>query len=294
MINENIKACRKAAGMTQEELAVRLHVVRQTVSKWEQGASVPDAEVLVCMGQVLDVPVSRLLGVEETAAPTGEALAAELARVNALLAQKLQRENQLRRAGQKRGLMLLFCFAALICAFSIPDQAAAALAAGVCMLGALAVLWRNLALLTSVTTDDLRLGPMRVMTVFSVLLLVLCTALAVMTGTGVLTLSEGGEKILALAIICGVMIFSGLMGPRLPFNRHVGLRLPWTVQDEDTWNLAHRVLAITAVPLAVLYAAAALLFVDFETVTLIAVLLWIGIPGGISAVYFYKKMHGKW
>ncbi len=292
-MNENIRHCRKAVGMTQEELAVRLHVVRQTVSKWEQGASVPDADVLVRMGQVLEVPVSRLLGVEESAAPTGEDLAAELARVNGLLAQKLQREKLLQQAGKKRGLMLLCCFAALLCAFTIPDQVAAALAAGACMLAALAVLWRNLALLTSVTTDDLRLGPMRVMTVFSVVLLVLCTTLAVLTGAGVLALSESGEKTLALVIICGVMLFAGLMGPRLPFNRHVGLRLPWTVQDEATWNLAHRVLGVTSAPLAVLYAAAALLFADFEAVTLVAVLLWIGLPGGISAVYFYKKMHGK-
>ena len=39
MIHENIKQFRKAKGMTQEELAVKLHIVRQTVSKWEKGGS---------------------------------------------------------------------------------------------------------------------------------------------------------------------------------------------------------------------------------------------------------------
>ena len=39
MLNENIKAIRKSKGLSQEELAVRLHVVRQTISKWEQGVS---------------------------------------------------------------------------------------------------------------------------------------------------------------------------------------------------------------------------------------------------------------
>ena len=39
MLNENLKAARKSKGLSQEELAVKLHVVRQTVSKWEQGVS---------------------------------------------------------------------------------------------------------------------------------------------------------------------------------------------------------------------------------------------------------------
>lgn len=39
MLNENIKAIRKSKGISQEDLALRLHVVRQTISKWEQGGS---------------------------------------------------------------------------------------------------------------------------------------------------------------------------------------------------------------------------------------------------------------
>lgn len=47
MINDNIRRYRKEKGLSQEEMTVRLHVVRQTVSKWENGKSVPDAEVLI-------------------------------------------------------------------------------------------------------------------------------------------------------------------------------------------------------------------------------------------------------
>ena len=39
MLNENIKSIRKAKGLSQEELAIQLHVVRQTISKWEKGVS---------------------------------------------------------------------------------------------------------------------------------------------------------------------------------------------------------------------------------------------------------------
>ena len=67
MLNENIRELRKAKGLSQEELAVRLNVVRQTVSKWEQGLSVPDADMLVAIGEVFDTPVGILLG--ETVTP---------------------------------------------------------------------------------------------------------------------------------------------------------------------------------------------------------------------------------
>ena len=62
MLSENIKSARKARGMTQEELAVHLNVVRQTISKWEKGLSVPDADLLIRLSETLEVPVSKLLG----------------------------------------------------------------------------------------------------------------------------------------------------------------------------------------------------------------------------------------
>ena len=55
MLGENIRALRKARGLSQQELAERLHVVRQTVSKWEQGLSVPDADMLVRLAECLEV-----------------------------------------------------------------------------------------------------------------------------------------------------------------------------------------------------------------------------------------------
>ena len=62
MLKENIKSIRKSRGLSQEELAIKLNVVRQTISKWEQGLSVPDSEMLVSISKVLETPVSTLLG----------------------------------------------------------------------------------------------------------------------------------------------------------------------------------------------------------------------------------------
>jgi hypothetical protein len=77
--------------------------------------------------------------------------------------------------------------------------------------------------------------------------------MAVLTGLDVLTLSENQEKIFAMLLISCIILFSGMISPRIPFTRHTGLRLPWTIRDEDTWK----------------------------------------IPGLVSFLYYWKKAHGR-
>ena len=62
MLNENIKKLRQAKGLSQEELAIKLNVVRQTISKWENGLSVPDSSMLITLADELDTSVGILLG----------------------------------------------------------------------------------------------------------------------------------------------------------------------------------------------------------------------------------------
>lgn len=61
MLHENLRLKRKERGLSQEELASRLHVVRQTISKWEKGMSVPDSEQLIKIAVILETTVSELL-----------------------------------------------------------------------------------------------------------------------------------------------------------------------------------------------------------------------------------------
>lgn len=95
MLNENIKALRKNKGFTQDELANRLNVVRQTVSKWEKGYSVPDAEMLQRIAEVFETDVSQLLGnpIEENA--NVDIVAEQLARINEQLVIKNRRARRL-------------------------------------------------------------------------------------------------------------------------------------------------------------------------------------------------------
>lgn len=90
MLNENIKAIRKSKGLSQEELAIKLNVVRQTISKWEQGLSVPDSDMLISISEVLETPVSTLLGetVTESKVDDVKAISEKLEIINLQLAQR--------------------------------------------------------------------------------------------------------------------------------------------------------------------------------------------------------------
>ena len=94
MLNENIRALRKSNGLSQEELAIRLNVVRQTVSKWEQGLSVPDAVMLTRIAGELDTSVNILLGEEipeNEEVSTVQELAEKLEALNTELARRSER-----------------------------------------------------------------------------------------------------------------------------------------------------------------------------------------------------------
>lgn len=117
MLNENLKAIRKAKGLSQEELAIKLNVVRQTVSKWEQGRSVPDAELLLSLSEVLETPVSTLLG-ETVAEPEPEpdaikALSEKLEVLNLQFARQRERRRKL-----LHGLCIALC-AGVVLAFGV-------------------------------------------------------------------------------------------------------------------------------------------------------------------------------
>ena len=86
MFKENLKVLRKQKGFTQEEVAIRLHVVRQTVSKWEKGLSIPDADMLIQLADILEVSVSDLLGRKIVEDEDVDVLAEQLARINEQLA----------------------------------------------------------------------------------------------------------------------------------------------------------------------------------------------------------------
>ncbi|WP_312648977.1 helix-turn-helix domain-containing protein [Aminipila sp.] len=95
MFGENLKTIRNQKGMSQETLAQQLNVVRQTISKWEKGLSVPDAEMLTRISDLFEIPVSQLLGVKIEAEKNTNEVAAQLAILNEQLANKSRRNKNI-------------------------------------------------------------------------------------------------------------------------------------------------------------------------------------------------------
>ena len=96
MLSQNLKTIRKSKGLSQQELAVKLNVVRQTISKWEQGLSVPDSEMLIAISEVLETPVSTLLG-ENVVVPEADTLKAISEKLEVINLQMAQKKNTRRK-----------------------------------------------------------------------------------------------------------------------------------------------------------------------------------------------------
>ena len=121
MFGENVKTLRKQKGFSQEELATRLHVVRQTISKWEKNLSVPDADTLIRLAEILEVSVSELLGVKIENENTASDVAEQLSRINEQLAIKNRRSRRIWKivAIILAAIVLINIFIAVF--FSVPN-----------------------------------------------------------------------------------------------------------------------------------------------------------------------------
>lgn len=207
-------------------------------------------------------------------------------------------------------LLSFFSLTALIIATIVPNTMVSTILALICVFASFAVLYGNLAKLSNVSEDNPKIKTLKSVTIFTAIFFGIIVLFAVAIGQlekrGFLAelfngMSEEQINIVSKAFLALVLavpvLFFGNVAPKIPFNRYTGLRLPWTVRDEETWIVAHRVLGYISIPIAIL------VFVNVPTDMLLdtyakfwwlgAVLLWIGIPGLISVIFYYKKWNGK-
>ena len=106
---ENLIRARKARGMTQEELAAKLNVSRQAVSKWETGESLPDLYKLAALADEMGVSTDELCGRETAArgAAPAETANGEAAAAEAL--KKTAKQNKILRCAL--GVLIVLCAA---------------------------------------------------------------------------------------------------------------------------------------------------------------------------------------
>ena len=157
-----------------------------------------------------------------------------------------------------------------------------------CFAGMVGILYKNMDTLTGVENTTV----LKKSTIIVSIIVGVVMVYAFMGESGIIKPTENMEKGFAFALTFDVMVVIGYISPKLPFQRYMGIRLPWTLRDEATWNMAHKVLSIISMPVAVMYAISALTFENFEAVSVAAILLWAGIPSLLSLI-FYQKRYNK-
>lgn len=195
-------------------------------------------------------------------------------------------------ANKARGCIIALELLALLVLAAVHNRLLALLLSAAVLLSSIFILYGNLGVLTDLSPDNPKMKTLKLATVFDGIVMLSCVLWAVLTRLGILNVSQRGEEYFAAFIISAVILFSGVIAPKLPFSRHTGLRLPWTVADEETWIVAHRILGYTSLPLALFYIMAVPVTDHFGALTLTVAALWVGIPGGLSLLFYQRKMKG--
>ncbi len=163
----------------------------------------------------------------------------------------------------------------------------------ICALASLIILYRRLPELSNISEGNPKEKTLRWITIFNVLLLLSLVLLVVLLEKEILVLSEKQFSYLMPAFFSLIILVFGNVSPKIPHNRYTGLRLPWTVRDEETWLLAHRILGYLSLPCGILcWAGAGNIQLSF-TIAMAMLLTWILIPSVLSLIFYYRKWFGK-
>lgn len=144
--------------------------------------------------------------------------------------------------------------------------------------------------ISNLSEGNPKIKTMRFLNRLGIIVFVTCYILSILPSTkNLLNLKDNNMAAVTLSSILIMVI--GNSAPKIPFNRYLGLRLPWTIRDEDTWKLAHKILGYISFPIAIAMFISAFFF-KIEISSTICILAWIIIPGAYSFIFYYRKMKG--
>ena len=201
------------------------------------------------------------------------------------------------KATKVHTIISILSFAALAVGLIVRDTWVSFALIVACLLIALALLGGNISHLANIAEDNPKVKTIRFVTVFNAVCFLGVVALIILSITGPIQLTDSSESMIASAITSLVILVLGNLCPKLPYSRHTGLRLSWTLADESTWILAHRILGYTSIPFGVSNIIAMFSFQAPNIRGGFAIgtfLLWVAIPSVISGIYFYKKCRSSY
>jgi len=183
-------------------------------------------------------------------------------------------------------ILATVCLAALVGGLVVNNRMFSFVITGLLISCSIFILGRHLSDFAKLSPDNPKIKTMRFLNWFTIGVVLLGTALSIIFEKQVLSRLQ--ERWVSLVLIIVLMVIIGNYATKLPFNRYMGLRLPWTVRDEETWILAHRILGYITFPLVVCFIILNQ-FINLRTCIIATILAWIIIPGVLSGAFFIKK-----
>lgn len=188
-----------------------------------------------------------------------------------------------------RGILIGIGFLVVLTAYCAADRTIAGTLVVCFSLLAAVFLHKNLEVLVNMEDKQSpKFAFLKKLSFWGIVFLVVCTLAALLQTRGLLP-AEGANLVAAL-LVAGFMIVFGNIAPKIPYNKFMGFRLPWTLLDEQTWIVAHRILGYLSWPLGIIYIAMVPYMQDLTKWTMIVFVgLWIGLTALLSALFYLRK-----
>ena len=256
-IGKFIAELRTEKNLTQTELGERLGVSYKAVSKWENGICLPDASLYNDICNIFKITKDELF---------------------AGCRRKINYKNK------TNFILLVLCLILLVVCLFIPkfmNNIMGISIIGIIIIITLAFFTINIYKLTNISKDDKRV---KIIKIFNYLFIIAIPILII--SQYIFNIENDNSEFIVILII-SLMIMSGAFFYNFPYNKYIGLRLPWTIRDESTWKIAHQIIGIISLPISILTFICAMFF-DPEICATIGILSWLLIPSIISGIRFYK------
>ena len=256
-IGKFIAELRTEKNLTQTELGEMLGVSYKAVSKWENGICLPDASLYNDICKIFKITKDELFA-------------------------GCRRE--INYKNKTKYILLILCLILLVvCVFvtKITNDMIGISILGIIIIITLAFFNSNIYKLTSINKDDKKI---KIIKIFNYLFIITVPILIIVQY--IFNIKNYNNEFIAIFIVL-LVIASGRFFYNFPYNRYIGLRLPWTVRDESTWKIAHQIMGVISLPISILTFICTMFF-DAEICVTIGILLWILIPSIISGIHFYK------
>ncbi len=145
----------------------------------------------------------------------------------------------------------------------------------------------NIPKITKLSEDNPKVKTARLLSRLSIFTLIIFSLFEILSSVDGL-IAPRTKDLLTVGLLSGFLMIYGNLSPKIPFNRYIGLRLPWTIRDEDTWKVGNKLVGYLAVPISIIMFVLSFFF-NTDKVVFISISVIVAIPSLYSLLFYYKK-----